>query len=57
MKTNSANETKSTPNIKYVVDRHGKGWICDIKANNSEDLRGQGCVAEEEWLYDRMFGG
>jgi hypothetical protein len=56
MKTTNT-ENKSNPNIKYVVDSKGKGWICDITASDSDDLRGQGCVPAEEWHYDRMFGG
>lgn len=57
MSNTNAKENKSIPNVKYVVDGNGKGWICDASVDNDQDLRGQGCVAAEEWPYDRMFGG
>ena len=57
MKTTNAISNPSTPNIKYVVDHTGKGWICDASVKSGSDLRGQGCIPADEWPYDRMFGG
>ncbi len=57
MQTTNALANQSTPNIKYVVDKSGKGWICDASVKPGSDMRGQGCVPADEWPYDRMFGG
>jgi len=57
MSNDKSYENRSIPNIKYVIDHTGKGWLCDVNVKEDGDLHGQGCVAEEDWLYDRMFGG
>jgi hypothetical protein len=44
------------PNVKYIIDNHGQGWLCDANISGS-DLRDQGCVPADDWHYDRMFGG
>lgn len=45
------------PNVKRVRDAQGNYWICDADVDGTENFAGQGCVREDEWLYDRMFGG
>jgi hypothetical protein len=53
-----SNESHATqPTVKYVIDSQGRGWICDADADSRGDLCGQGCVAADEWIYDRNFGG
>ena len=56
MKTNETIE-QSIPNVKYYLDSDGNGWFCDAVAKDSGDFRSQGCTPEDEWDYDRMFGG
>jgi hypothetical protein len=46
----------SRPNVKMVRDGQGRRWICDAQVSGG-DLRGQGCVLADEWIYDRNFGG
>jgi hypothetical protein len=50
-------EILTAPNVKFVLDSQGNGWYCDAAVNENSDLHGQGCVSEEDWHYDRMFGG
>ena len=50
-------EILTAPNVKFVLDSQGNGWYCDAAVNEGSDLHGQGCVSEEDWHYDRMFGG
>lgn len=47
----------ATPNLKLVRDNQGRTWFCDTEVSSGSDLRGQGCVREDEVIYDRSFGG
>ncbi len=40
-------------NVRFITDNDGKGLYCDI----SEDGSLGNCVSEEDWDYDRGFGG
>ena len=43
--------------VKFVLDSQGNGWYCDAKVSEDGDLFSQGCLREEEVIYDRGFGG
>ncbi|MFH1844422.1 MAG: hypothetical protein ABIF77_14580 [bacterium] len=50
-------DLSNTVNIKYILDNAGNHWICEGDVDRSEDLGGQACVAADEVIYDRGFGG
>jgi hypothetical protein len=56
MKTNP-NSEQSVINVRFYLDSEGKGWYCVADVADDDDYRGQGCTQEDEWIYDRMFGG
>jgi hypothetical protein len=35
--------------LKYVKDKDGNGWLCDVDVDPDGDLRNQGC-----WRCDEM---
>ncbi len=55
--SNELNREQSRPNVKYLVDGNGRGWICEGHVRKDDDPRQQACVPAEEIIYDRMFGG
>lgn len=58
MKTRNEDQIHSaSPNICYVVDGHGKHWICPVGVDTDGDMESQACFAADDMIYDRMFGG
>jgi hypothetical protein len=57
METRKSEGTTSTPSVRFVLDRQGRGWFCNGQVVLQGDLPAQGCVRAEEWIYDRNFGG
>ena len=45
------------PNVIYITDANGMGWMCYGASVNKDEVRGLGRVPDEEIIYDRMFGG
>ena len=41
MSAEKNHENMSIPNIKYVIDKNGKAWICDAHVQEDSDLHGQ----------------
>ena len=56
MTENEILELPKTPNVKFVLDAQGRGWYCHGSVSGG-DLSGQGCVHEDQVVYDRGFGG
>lgn len=48
---------RTTPNVRYIQDGNGNGWYCYGDVDHDGDLRGQGCISEDEVIHDRNFGG
>ena len=57
MEHRSNDQIKNHPSVKFVLDSQGNGWYCDANVSEDGDLFSQGCLREEEVIYDRGFGG